>query len=664
MRWRSLLLVVVAGCAQPKLQQAQGQLRVEPASLEVRAFVGFPVERRVSIFNAGRAPLSVEVSGSSGLTLLGGSALELSGGQTIEVTVLVGAGAAGALAQALGFTVEGVQTRVPVTGQIEAVPACGVAGECQAIHFDPTAGRCVEAPLADGSACAAACLTTASCQAGKCVGAARSCDDGNKCTQDSCSSDGSCVHLDTSASCAGLCESGECGPGGESATACQVPACDPVLGCTLVNVADGTACGANDCSTAHICMTGKCQVVTAPQGSVCSEATPCQSVGRCVANRCEATLHPIVPAWQVLDSAKVKRSLLGVVSPGGLIFGLERHDVGIFVVAYDGRGFERWRSPLYTEFWGTMALYDVARGQLVLISKTWARALDGVTGAQKWFVDLSSEIPLNNASSTGAKQVYPARISILPGSKRLVATYQEGSDVHVLWVFGLDLLTGQQAFKIRRDGHLYGMMTTSTDELFLGSAGCWAPASWNAAYDSAGAKRWETFQAGVPALTSGTRLYFQPYGSPSNFVGSIDLVTGAMSQEAQGDNKAILAEGSRLYLTSTLSPTSLTAWDVGQHLAKWTRGGVPLQQSFLTEGGGVLGLSSVAAAHVSAAGTLEWSCALGPLVTAQTASLVDGQVVAQTSQGIAGFAVGALKVSASGWSVSDRGNPERTSRSR
>ena len=40
----------------------------------------------------------------------------------------------------------------------------------------------------------------------------------------------------------------------------------------------------------------------------------------------------------------------------------------------------------------------------------------------------------------------------------------------------------------------------ATDELFLGSAGCWAPASWTAAYDTTGTVRWDIFQAGIPAL--------------------------------------------------------------------------------------------------------------------------------------------------------------------
>jgi hypothetical protein len=662
MRWGALVMMVVAGCVQPKLSRADGVLLLEPQSLEAKAFVGHPVERTVSISNAGRAVLSVGVSATSGLTLVGGSGLRLQAGQTLAVTVRIDARSAGALAETIGFTVDGVESQVPVTGEIVAVPSCGAAEACQTVRFDPIGGGCVEEPRADGSACAAACLAEASCQAGKCVGTARSCDDGNKCTADACDSEGGCTHVDTSAKCSLPCEGEECNPDND---ACNVPICDPLVGCRKVPAADGTSCGANDCSTARVCMLGICRTMTSPQGSKCSEATPCQSEGQCVGTSCVAAQHPIVPAWEVADTAKVKHTLLGVVSPGGMIFGVERHDVGIFIVAYDAGGFERWRTPLYSDYGGWQALYDVERAQLVLASKTWVRALDGATGAQKWFVDLTAEIPLGNATSTGAKQVYPAKLSLLPGAKRVIVAFSEGSDAHVIWVFGLDLATGQQTFKFRRDGHLYGLMTTSSDELFVSSASCWTPSSWNAAFDAAGAKRWDTFQEGMPALTSGSQVYFQPSGNPSNFVGRIDLQTGSMSQEAQGHTTAILANGSTLFITSSISTSSrLTAWDVTTHKELWKVSPVPLTQAFLTQGGGVLGLSLYGAAHVSSSGSIEWSCAIEPLSTTLTASLLNGQLVANTKKGIGGFPVGALKVSPTGWSVSNRGNPEATSRAR
>jgi hypothetical protein len=657
----TLLLLLAVGCAKPRLQQVDGELRVGPASLEVKTWVGFPVERSVEITNTGRAAMAVAVDVSSGLTRLGSAVVDVPGGQTQTVTVQVRAEVAGPVAETLGFTIAGARSTIGLTGEILEVPACEAPEVCHAARFDAISGSCVDALVEDGASCAGACLQNASCQAGACVGVPKSCDDGNLCTLDSCGADGACAHTDTSASCFQDCKGLWCSPG---EVPCKVPACDPLSGCVMADVADGTACGSNDCSAAHVCMEGTCTVVAAPEGSACSEETPCRTAGKCVSNSCVSTAHDVKPSWEVLDTPKVKRTLLGVVSPAGLIFAVERHDAGIFIVAYDSSGFERWRTPLYSEFWSTQALYDVDRGQLLVISKTWARAFDGATGAQKWFVELNNEIPLNNVNSAGTKQVYPLKLSILPASKRLVATYQEGSDVHVSWVFGLDLVTGAQLFKIRRDGHLYGLMTTATDEIFLGSAGCWQPASWNAAFDHKGVTRWDLFNAGVPSLTSGTQLYFQPYTNPSNFLGRIDLATGAMSQEAPNYNRAVLADGARVYVLSDQSPSTLTAWDTNQHKALWSISNVQAHQNFLIRGGGVVAMSQTNAQYVSDSGKLVWSCWIGPLNGYQSASLTMGQLVGQTSVGFAGYPFGKLEVSPTGWSVSERGNPERTLRAR
>lgn len=654
MRWLTLMLFV-AGCSQPKLQQVDGRSAVSPEAIAVTTFVGFPVERAVQVSNAGRSGLAVTVSATPGLVLLGNPQLQVASGQTVSVRVRVPAQTPALLHEALQLTVDGERVEVPVTAEILAVPACAEAGPCHEARFDPVTGACVEEQRSNGAACEGVCLQEASCQAGVCVGQPKSCDDANKCTRDTCAADGACAHADVSAQCEVA----------EADVGCQAGACDPALGCVLSNVVDGVACGANDCKTAKVCMAGVCQTVTPPEGSSCSAATPCRTEGKCVAQGCVATATLATASWELLDTPKVRRTLLGVVSPAGLIYGVERHDVGIFVVAWDRGGFERWRSPLYSEYWSTAALYDIDRTQLIVTSKTWVRAFDGATGAQKWFVELAGEIPLGNATPTGAKQVYPMKLAMLPAAKRVVASFSEGYEAHAIWVFGLDAATGQQAFKLRRDGHLYGLMTTANDGLFLGSAGCWAAASWNATYDAAGLQGWNLFQPGIPALTLGSHVYFQPYGNPSNFVGRIDLATGVMKQEGINANKAILADGSRLYATSTLNSGRLTAWDTAAQSELWTFQGLPLEQTFLTEGRGVLGLSREYLAHVQADGRLDWGCGMKlPLSNSWSASVIDGLLVVQTAAGLGAIPIGKLKVSATGWSVSERGNPQRTSRAR
>ena len=44
-----------------------------------------------------------------------------------------------------------------------------------------------------------------------------------------------------------------------SSNPCQAPSCDPVLGCGLTPVQDGTPCGSVSCELANICLAGTCQ---------------------------------------------------------------------------------------------------------------------------------------------------------------------------------------------------------------------------------------------------------------------------------------------------------------------------------------------------------------------------------------------------------------------
>lgn len=73
-------------------------------------------------------------------------------------------------------------------GVVHVEPKCGApSGPCRAVNVDPQTFTCVETPQPDGAACDSTCVLGGSCQAGACVGPARSCDDGNACTIDVCS---------------------------------------------------------------------------------------------------------------------------------------------------------------------------------------------------------------------------------------------------------------------------------------------------------------------------------------------------------------------------------------------------------------------------------------------------------------------------------------------
>ncbi len=111
---------------------------------------------------------------------------------------------------------------------------------------------------------------------GLCIGATRTCDDGNACTKDSCdpASAGSktgagCVHKQL------VCDDGN---------ACTVDACDKGSGQCAKPVAkkDGALCDAdlNPCTVADSCKAGSC--VTGSNVTCAAPANPCQ-VSKCVA---------------------------------------------------------------------------------------------------------------------------------------------------------------------------------------------------------------------------------------------------------------------------------------------------------------------------------------------------------------------------------------------
>jgi hypothetical protein len=112
------------------------------------------------------------------------------------------------------------------------------------------ADGCIHTPLLDGASCdpgdgGYGLCSEGLCQPGNCILDA-DCDDGDACNGlETCSSNGLCV------SGAPL----SCG----EPTQCQAPACDPVLGCVLFDVADGKPCSDGDKLTrGDQCQSGIC----------------------------------------------------------------------------------------------------------------------------------------------------------------------------------------------------------------------------------------------------------------------------------------------------------------------------------------------------------------------------------------------------------------------
>lgn len=257
---RQLFLVIVfigSGCSRPAVVTPDSPgLRLSPAEVDFgRVWVGVEARRPLELQNPGRASEPVSIS-TAGPFEVGGFAERVPGGEVVTGWASVVASAPGALEG----SVEVGTARVALRARAEVIPSCQASGPCRVSSFDLEAGTCVERDATNDSTCTAsfACFASATCQAGVCVGALTTCDDGNACTRDVCGENG-CLHLDSTLSCP------------VPSNPCQAPACDARTGCTTTEAIDGTPCGRRTCDTASVCIAGACVVRAAPQTQSCTE---------------------------------------------------------------------------------------------------------------------------------------------------------------------------------------------------------------------------------------------------------------------------------------------------------------------------------------------------------------------------------------------------------
>ena len=168
-------------------------------------------------------------------------------------------------------------------------PVCAGAADCPpnnnpCVQAICTAGKCSTAPKADGTVCAASsdpCKSDGVCTVGSCgAQIAKSCDDGNACTTDSCLPGKGCAWSPTTAACddGNPCTAGEvCGVVAGKGVVCQGG--KPVDGAAACD--DKNACTTDSCDVAKGCIhTGK---VGTPcdDGSACTSGETCQASGAC-----------------------------------------------------------------------------------------------------------------------------------------------------------------------------------------------------------------------------------------------------------------------------------------------------------------------------------------------------------------------------------------------
>jgi cysteine-rich repeat protein len=159
----------------------------------------------------------------------------------------------------------------PVTGCTLTAKAngtpCGDVGTCTASTCQD--GVCTGTPVQDGTPCddREPCTQGDVCNAGACVGTAQpdgtSCDDGDPCTRNDVCTAGRCAGTVIPAGAA--CDA----PAPDD---CHMGVCDPVTGCTLTAVQDGTSCDdGNPCTSGDTCRGGACSGTPVS----CDDENPC-----------------------------------------------------------------------------------------------------------------------------------------------------------------------------------------------------------------------------------------------------------------------------------------------------------------------------------------------------------------------------------------------------
>jgi hypothetical protein len=171
-------------------------------------------------------------------------------------------------------------------------------------------------PCNDGTAC----TKDDACKNGTCAGAVVSCDDGKVCTSDSCDKTAGCVNANNTVACddgdacttTDVCAGGVCKPGAAKScndgSVCTNDSCDKVKGCQYVNNTascnDSSACTLNDacsgglcvgtavvCKDDNVCTTDGCDKSTGcvfPNNTAsCDDGNKCTGSDACAGGTCK-----------------------------------------------------------------------------------------------------------------------------------------------------------------------------------------------------------------------------------------------------------------------------------------------------------------------------------------------------------------------------------------
>ncbi|MBL8933116.1 MAG: hypothetical protein JNM69_01105 [Archangium sp.] len=653
-----LSLLVLVGCRSNRVSLLTNDVEVAETVPCGRAFVGFETSCSLTITNRARRAVSVSFSSAAPFELP--AIVEVAAGMSTDVEVHFRPVEPGDVSRALTASIEGHDVEVQVSGEGVAVPSCVSTDDCREQTFDPARG-CVETVRADGASCGQGdvCLVNATCRAGQCVGAPRSCDDGSACTTDACDPSRRCLH-----------EAITCAP---STNPCLAAACDARLGCVAEPVVDGTNCGTNDCETAHVCFSGQCVERTAPQGSTCAPATACRGEGRCTAEKTCALPPPGAPTeafrFELPADRVVQQLLVATTGDTFLAHGPQGSMAppSTVLVSLDRRGRTRFEVDLTAEVPGlqtTRALMlDAPNHRLFVSLSSWQPAMallqarDSRTGALLWQRHLRAlNIPILN-SDTGALSLSVQSIALV-GTDDVMAQLVEGASLHQQHLVTFAGNSGVERWRAQRPGH--GTFLVSGDGQAWGSwAACW---SWDNRFsriDGAGRSSFDVPRGGamamlgdsaiLPGLDGGLVSLSADLRTERRFVlpanQTVESWSGVGAQDDELTVFTSSASGTRLLRTT---PTGLR-WAVPvESRASWKRlelvadGGVALSFGSM-DGGSALSVFSSDGVELE-------RCSMNGRVVS---GFADELVVTTEKNAIVGLRFPGLGAAKSGWPDSD-----------
>lgn len=650
--WVALGFFVVA-CSDRGVKRELEDWRATPEVLTFDgAIVGVRVRAELTLNNLSRAPVSVSLAVSEPFTVEA-ETIELAGGQERVLWVSLVATAPGPLKGTLQVRSLDTEQTIALVADVQPPSPCLPRGPCEQVVIEPSTQACIRSVQADGTSCATACLENGVCSAGECKGTAKNCDDGNACTLDACDVLSGCTH-DGAVNCP------------KSTNPCQVPFCDSKTGCGQTDAADGTRCGAADCTTANVCIQGVCKTLPVPEGSKCGEESPCQPLGTCRAQVCERVAPTeILPSWTYSAPAAgaILNSYSGVSGTDGALYWLETDATTSWFVSVTQDGLLRYRQPVGRRVLWPHGEFLSGLRYVFFSADGWVEARDTRDGSLWWrrqVADYLSPADMTRIAGTTQLKWTAADSGLGFAYAGLNAREPQTAIAVGEFLLAIDLRTGQSIWKETRSPfdplRLDFMLSDENGNAFFQESANQRPDVRFVSFDRNGTERWvqnvsESWLQG----TYGGRLF------STSVV--FDTATGAQQIFDTHAYGQVITEN--VAFRSVYSPTGgIERRNLETGLAEWTVPG-GADELILLQNQHVLGLAGQDLTELTPEGKVQYQCRLNT-TTRGRASLHAGHLVIFNSAAhqISSYSILDRDLAPKGWVVQSGGKNMRGSRPR